>query len=188
MSFLKAVPNFFLPFFLLVLISFQPKEKPKYIVHKVADLLSVKVPESFQKLSDDQMADKVITPRKPLAMFASLNGHADFTVSVGNSARNPWEDKDLKMMAQFQKSNIKSMFTTVDFIQEKVVKVNGQQYAFFEIISEVKEKGKPSIKKYSQIQYTIRKKNLLVFNFTCNEAERPIFEETATEIMNSVKF
>jgi hypothetical protein len=183
-------PWFFLPFSLLLalLFSFQPKEKPKYTVQKLADLVNVKIPETFQKLSEDQIADKIITPRKPLAMFSSMNGHADFSFSVGNSARNPWEDKDLKMMAQFQKSNIKSMFTSVEFIQEKIVKVHGQQYALFEIISEVKEKGKPPIRKYSQIRYTIRKKNLFVFNFTCNEAERPLFEEIAIEILDSVKF
>jgi hypothetical protein len=184
----SIVSSFLFLSFFVFLSGFQPKEKPKYQVHKVADLLSVKVPESFQKLSDDQIADKVITPRKPLAMFSSMNGHADFTVSVGNSARNPWEDKDLKMMAEFQKANIKSMFTNVNFIQEKFVKVNGQQFAYFEILSEIKEKGKPAIKKYSQISYTIKKKNLLVFNFSCNESERPLFEEMATTIMESINF
>jgi hypothetical protein len=179
---------FFFPLFFLVFSAFQPIEKPRYVVQKIADLLSVKVPESFQKLNDDQIADKIITPRKPLAMFSSLNGHAEFTVSVGNSARNPWEDKDLKMMAEFQKSNIKAIFSEVTFIQEKTVKVHGQQFALFEILSEVKEKGKPPIRKYSQIRYTIRKKNVLVFNFTCNESERPLFEGMATEMMDSVKF
>jgi hypothetical protein len=91
-------------------------------------------------------------------------------------------------MAEFQKANIKSMFTNVNFIQEKFVKVNGQQFAYFEILSEIKEKGKPAIKKYSQISYTIKKKNLLVFNFSCNESERPLFEEMATTIMESINF
>ncbi len=178
----------FFPFIVLVFSSFQPIEKPRYIVQKIADLVSVKIPDTFQKLNDDQMADKVVTPRKPLAMFSSLNGRAEFTVSVGNSARNPWEDKDLKMMAEFQKSNIRSIFSSVEFIQEKMVKVHGQQFVVFEILSEIKEKGKPPIRKYSHIRYTIRKKNLLVFNFTCNESERPIFEGMSSEIMDSIKF
>ena len=36
--------------------SFQQKEKVNYMTIKVADLLSVKVPTEFQKLSDDQIA------------------------------------------------------------------------------------------------------------------------------------
>jgi hypothetical protein len=163
-------------------------DKAKFVVHKVADLLSVKVPENFKKLNDDQIADKIIASRKPLAMFSSISGTADFSVSVGNSSKNPWQDKDLKLMADFQKVNIKSLFTSVDFIQETTVKVNGQNFFLFEFISEVKEKGKPAIRKYNQVRYTIKKKNVLVFSFICSEMERPLFEQTANQIFESVKF
>ena len=97
-----------LALFISTLSFSQPKEKIKLVSQKIADLVSVKVPETFQKLNDDQIADKIIASRKPLAMYSSPNGSSDFSVSVGNSSRNPWEDKDLKMMAEFQKSNIKS--------------------------------------------------------------------------------
>jgi len=166
----------------------QPKEKLVFINHRVVDLVSVKVPESFKKLNDDQIADKIIASRKPLAMFSSPSGTADFSVSVGNSARNPWEDKDLKLMAEFQKSNIKAIFTSVEFITDKIEKVNGQNFAIFEFISEVKEKGKPSIRKYNNVRYTIKKKNVLIFSFICSEAERPKNESIAEEILKSVKF
>ena len=178
----------FLISFLALVSLGQPKEKLIYISHRVADLVTVKVPETFKKLSDDQIADKLIVSRKPLAMFSSPSGNADFSVSVGNSARNPWEDKDLKLMAEFQKSNIQSIFTSVDFIAEKMEKVNGQTYAIFEFISEVKEKGKPPIRKYNNIRYTIKKKNVLIFSFVCPEAERPLNEPIAEEILKSVKF
>lgn len=170
------------------LFSFQIREKVNYQTVKVADLLSVKVPVDFQKLTDDQIADKVITPRKPLVMYSSPNGSADFSVSAGNSARNPWQDSDLKMMAQFQKSNIRQLFTSVNFIQERIIKVHGQEFAMFEFISELKEKGKPAIKKYNHIRYTIKKKNTLIFSFICPEAERPLYDGMAEEIMGSVKF
>jgi hypothetical protein len=180
--------------FLILLSSFsqfsigQPREKLVYISQRVADLVTVKVPESFKKLNDDQIADKIIASRKPLAMFSSPSGTADFSVSVGNSARNPWEDKDLKLMAEFQKSNIKAIFTNVEFITDKMEKVNGQTYAIFEFISEVKEKGKPPIRKYNNVRYTIKKKNVLIFSFICSEAERPLNEPIAEEILKSVKF
>lgn len=170
------------------LSSFQNREKVNYQTVKVADILSVKVPVEFQKLNDDQVADKVITPRKPLVMYSSPNGTADFSVSAGNSARNPWDDNDLKMMAQFQKSNIKQLFTSVSFIQEKMVKVNGQQFAVFEFVSEMKEKGKPAIRKYNHIRYTIRRKNTLIFSFICPEVDRPLYDGIAEEILASVKF
>jgi len=166
----------------------QNKEKVKLVYQKVADLVSVKVPENYQKLNDDQIADKIIASRKPLAMYSNPAGNCDFSVSVGNSARNPWEDKDLKMMAEFQKSNIRSLFTDVIFVQDKIEKVNGQAFAVFEFTSEVKEKGKPAIKKYNHVRYTIKKKNVLIFSFICPESERPLQEEMAEEIMKSVKF
>ena len=179
-------------FFLSLKIVFatysQPKEKVKFISQRIADLVSVKVPETYKKLNDDQIADKIIASRKPLAMFSNPNGGVDFSVSVGNSSRNPWEDKDLKMMAEFQKSNIKSLFTSVTFIQEKLTKVNGQLFAILEFISEVKEKGKPTIRKYNNVWYTIKKKNVLIFSFLCAESERPLHEGTGEEILNSIKF
>lgn len=165
-----------------------PGVKPRLVNQKVADLVNVKVPENFQKLNDDQIADKIIASRKPLAMFSSLSGTADFSVSVGNSARNPWEDKDLKLMADFQKANIKALFTSVNFIQEKPVRVNGQNFFVFEFISEVKEKGKPPIRKYNLIYYTIRKKNVLIFSFVCAEAERALNEGLAQDMMESIRF
>jgi hypothetical protein len=180
--------------FLILLSSFgqfsigQPREKLVYISQRVADLVTVKVPESFKKLNDDQIADKIIASRKPLAMFSSPSGTADFSVSVGNSARNPWEDKDLKLMAEFQKSNIKAIFTSVEFTTDKIEKVNGQNFGIFEFISEVKEKGKPPIRKYNNVRYTIKKKNVLIFSFVCSEAERPLNEPIAEEILKSVKF
>ena len=166
----------------------QSKGKLIYVSQKVADLVTVKVPETFKKLNDDQIADKIIASRKPLAMFSSPSGTADFSVSVGNSARNPWADTDLKMMAEFQKSNIKSIFTSVEFITEKMEKVNGQTFAIFEFISEVKEKGKPPIRKYNNVRYTIKKKNVLIFSFICSEFERPLNEAIADEILESVRF
>jgi hypothetical protein len=102
----------------------------------------MKIPENFVALNDDQIADKMIAPRKPLAAYSSPSGSTDITVTVGNSNKNPWKDQDLKLMAQFQKANIMQLFTNVSMIQEKIVKVKGQQYASFEFISEVKEKSK----------------------------------------------
>lgn len=179
---------FFLPVVSVVLLSWQPREKVKMVAHKVANMLTVKVPENFQKLNDDQIADKIIATRKPLLMFSSPSGSADFSVSVGNSSRNPWQDSDLKLMVDFQKSNIRQLFTSVDFIQDKQVKVNGQMYGLLEFISEIKEKGKPTIRKYNHIRYTIRKKNVLVFSFICPEQERMLYEGLAEDIMQTVKF
>jgi len=180
------------PYFLFLLLCInafsQPKEKVVLVAQRVADLVTVKVPETFQKLSDDQIADKIIASRKPLSMYSSPNGSSDFSVSVGNSARNPWEDKDLKMMADFQKANINALFTSVTWLEDKILKVNGQQFAVFEFVSEVKEKGKPAIKKYNNVRYTIKKKNVLIFSFVCPEVEKPLQQELAEDILNSIKF
>lgn len=188
MTFLRNFRLFLFLLFSISILGFQPKEKVVLKSVKIGDIVTIKVPENFIKLNDDQMADKIIASRKPLGMFSSLSGTADLSVSVANSARNPWEDKDLAMMAAFQKANIKALFTSVEFIQEKTVKINGQSFALFEFVSEVKEKGKPPIRKYNYLQYTIRKKNVMVFSFICSEMERPLYEGVAEEIMKSVRF
>lgn len=173
---------------LVLFLAWQPREKVNYQTVKLADIVTVKVPENFLKLNDDQIADKIIAPRKPLAMYSSPSGSADFSVSVGNSSKNPWMDKDLKLMAEFQKANIKQLFTSVTFLQEKIVKIRGQQFAAFEFISEVKEPGKNPIRKYNNLRYTIHKKNMLIFSFICSELERPLYQSVSEEILGSIKF
>ena len=161
---------------------------PGLVSIKVDKLLTMKIPGNFLALNDDQIADKMIATRKPLAAYSNPAGNVDITVTVGNSNKNPWKDQDLKLMAQFQKANIMQLFTNVNMLQEKIIKVKGQQYASFEFISEVKEKGKTAIRKYHHLRYTIRKGNMLVFSFICPESERSLYQETASEVMNSVRF
>jgi hypothetical protein len=155
---------------------------------KVDKLLSMKVPENFVKLSDDQIADKMIATRKPLVAYSNPSGTIDITVTVGNSNKNPWKDKDLKLMADFQKANIMQLFTNVNIVEEKLLKNKGQQYAVFQFVSEVKEKGKTSLRKFHHIRYTIRKGNMLIFSFICPESERGLYEGTAKEVMESIRF
>jgi hypothetical protein len=180
--------NGFLFLLILFCTSWQQKDTGKLVSVKVADMLTVKVPETFQKLTDDQIADKIIASRKPLVMYSSPGGTADFSVSVGNSSKNPWKDKDLKLMAEFQKSNIRQLFTSVEFIQDKQIKIKGHAFWAFEFVSEVKDKGKPSIRKYNNVRYAIHKKNMLIFSFICSEAERPLYGGMSEEILSSVRF
>jgi hypothetical protein len=175
-------------FFLLLLNLLQAQPKVSFTTIKVEKLLSMKIPDNFVALTDDQIADKMIASRKPLAAYSNPSGSTDITIAVGNSNKNPWKDRDLKLMAQFQKANIMQLFTNVSILQEKLVKVKGQQYAVFEFVSEVKEKGKSPIRKYHHLRYTIRKGNMLVFSFICPESERSLQENTAGLVMDSVRF
>jgi hypothetical protein len=175
-------------FFFNSLPALLAQQKPALVPVKVDKVLSIRVPENFLPLNDDQIADKMIASRKPLLAYSSPSGSSDITVAVGNSNKNPWKDGDLKLMAEFQKANILQLFTNVNMIQEKMVKVKGQNFAVFEFISEVKEKGKPALKKYHHIRYTIRKGNVLIISFICPESERPVYESTAKDVMESVRF
>lgn len=182
----KALPGILIALFAFFSVTAQPK--PKLVSVKIDKVLTIKVPENFVPLNDDQIADKMIASRKPLLAYSNPSGNTDITVAVGNSNKNPWKDEDLKLMAKFQKANIMQLFTNVSMIQEKLVKVKGQSFAQFEFVSEVKEKGKSPIRKYHHLRYTIRKGNMLIISFICPESERPIQESTAKEVMESVRF
>jgi hypothetical protein len=183
---ISSVTGPLLAIFTIFSVSAQPK--PKLVTVRIDKVLSIRVPENFVPLNDDQIADKMITPRKPLLAYSNPSGTTDITVAVGNSNKNPWKDNDLKLMAQFQKANIMQLFTNVSMIQEKLVKVKGQNFAQFEFISEVKEKGKSPLRKYHHLRYTIRKGNMLIISFICPESEKALQESTAKEVMDSVRF
>lgn len=164
---------------------------PPLVKTEVAPGVKVSLPADFVPMTNDDIARRYFTFRKPVAMYTSPDRSADFGFNVSNSQ---WRDTDLSIAKDFYLSTLQTMYTKVDFAQKGTLQtVNKRQYAVFEFVSEVVDEEEQSLTKgavtrqYSYLEYTLRKGKVLIFNFTCPARARDKWQPTARAIMQSVR-
>jgi hypothetical protein len=164
----------------------QPSDK--FITVKLKGNVSLSIPDNFRALNDDEIVARSMSARRPIGYYTDPSRKVDLSLNTMNNNKNPWDDKDVNILKEFARANIKALYDRVTFIDESDRISGKQKFVRFEFTSEVKDKGKPSIRKYTQIQYAIRKKQVFVLNFTCPEDQRKIWDDVATKILSSMKF
>ncbi|WKN46145.1 hypothetical protein [Tunicatimonas pelagia] len=155
----------------------------------ISEEISVSLPESFKVMTADQMQQKFLSARPPLAAYTSANQVADFSVSAANTR---WRADDLPMLKDFYRSSLLELYDEVDFIEEGIREVDKTQVAFFEFTSVVKQDEdaitpKPPVHRYTYAQYTIRQNKALVFTFSCPRQRQSQWQPIAQKVMESVK-
>lgn len=173
-------------FYALLLFSSQTGEN--LIKTEVAEGITMAVPETFRPMTDDEIANKYFTTKKPLALFTNM----EVTIDLGiNNAVTTWDATDLEIMMSFQKSNIYNLYDDINMLDEGTKEIHGKQFAYLEFVSLVKADKdaivkKSAISKYTFIQYVIIGGNSLVFNFTCPLRLKDKWQPTVHEIMDSI--
>ena len=156
---------------------------------QVNESIEMLIPGDFRPMTNDEIADRYFTTKRPMALFTDPGSSIDLGV---NKSVTQWNEKDLVIMKSFQKSNIYSLYDNIEMLSEGIKEVKGRQYAYFEFISTVKEDEnvfvrKGSISKYTYIQYTIIKDQSLVFNFTCPTRVHNNWKDNVIKIMSSME-
>lgn len=160
----------------------------KLVKIKVTESIVMSMPDVFRPMTDDEIADRYFTTKRPMAMYTSM----DRTVDLGiNKSVTQWRESDLGIMKDFYKTNIFSLYDNVQMLNEGMEEINGRNYAYFEFVSTVKADknsivNKKAITKYTYIQYTIVNGYSMVFNFTCPSIQRPTWSKKAKAMMQSV--
>ncbi|AMM50488.1 hypothetical protein TH61_03815 [Rufibacter sp. DG15C] len=150
--------------------------------------VSLSIPETFAVMPDDGIAREYPAARKPLAVFTSPDGQIDISV---NQRPSTFPEGDVKMMQAFYKASIQRMFSEVKFIKEENQKINGRDFLVFEFVSTVKDERKTQqlapVRKYTIIQYTFLKDQMLIFSFNAPAQLQPQWQETAKAVMASAQ-
>jgi len=175
--------KFFLLFFLVPFLGHSQNQKFQWERVKTGNF-SFELPTVFAQMSDDDIAAKILSYRKPLAFFSDQRKQADLSVNKSNSK---FREKDTEILLSFYKSNIKSLYDSVQFYNAEVQNIHKRPFAVFEFYSEVTEKGKNSIKKYNYVQYAILNKEVWVFSFSCPIQSQAIWKPVAIKVMKSMK-
>lgn len=162
----------------------------KFKRFKISDAISVALPENFFLMSDQDIASRHISYRKPLAIYTNQDRTVDFSV---NTAVSQWAAPDLALMKGFYKASIGSLFGQVNFIQDEIKTIDDKEFAVLEFISvtEAEEssgiQNNTPIRNYTYAQYAIVDGKTLVFTFTCPARQKDKWQAVAHQIMESIK-
>jgi hypothetical protein len=185
-SFLITMRRVLLSFAIIGLFAFSPS---KLVKTKIAEGITVSIPSELAPMSEDDIITRYPSVRAPLAAFTDTNRVLDFSVNI---SATQWPDNNLEMASKFFKAGISNLYDRVDFISEGIHTVHKQQFIFFEFESRVNGSKmalgeQQPIFRYTYIQYLIQPNRTLVISFNCPKALREDWQETAHDIMKSVK-
>lgn len=179
----------FLFIFLLILSSFAQKDdSPKLARKAIARSITALLPEDFRPMTEQEIARKYFSYRKPLAMLTNQDQTVDFGFNV---AATTWQYEDLVLLQKFYKATLQNMYTNIVMLQDGIKEINKQNYIVFEFVSEVvPDKNNPiqqTKKTYTYLLYTIVEDEVYIFNFTSPSHLRNYWSPIADQIMKSVK-
>lgn len=170
---------------LLALASFTA---PKLVKTQISKQITISLPKDFTVMPDEGIAQKYPAQRKPLAVYTSPNGQVDVAVSQRPAS---FRKSDMAMLKEFYKASILGMYSDVEFIREEMATINKQDFIVFEFVSTVKDERRSStmapIKRYTIAQYTIIGNQLTIFTFNVPFLLKRDWQETAQQVMASVK-
>jgi hypothetical protein len=171
----------------IVFLSFD--DQPKLVKKKVADNISVSVPEDWRPMDQLDFTERYPSVRAPLAAFTNEDRSIDFSVNISATR---WADKDLELAQKFFKAGITNLFDRVEMINEGIVEHKGKKFISFEFESRIngnreKEGQREPILKYSYIRYYLKGGQTFVFSFNCPRRDRQAWEGTAKLMMESIK-
>ncbi len=174
---------------LLLLITAFGQEEPKLSKVKLNDHVSINLPKDFRVMTDNEIAERYFTYRKPVAMYTNPVGEVDFGLNV---TATQWQADDLEILKSFYKSSINKMYTEVKFEREAIETINGKKFIVFEFSAVVRPDQKESLQmkarsSYTHIQYTVHNEKVYVFNFTSPYSLRSKWKSTAESMMKTIK-
>ena len=156
---------------------------------KIDKVVQFEVPLDFTELNERELREKLAAARPPLAFYSDQLRNADFIV---NYVSTLWIDNDLSVLKEFQKSNLRQLFSEINFINESIRTINKQKVIYLEFIgllagdeeSVVNTSGK---RNYYQMAFAVINNKTLVFTFTCPIYLKDEYEKKASHIINSIK-
>jgi hypothetical protein len=171
---------------LVLLISASPR---KLVKTKIADGITASVPSEFVPMTPEDMAQRFPSARAPLGAFTNQDRLVDFSVNISATT---WPDGNDEIAKQFFKAALINLYDKLDMINEDTYVLNKKKFFFFEFDSRIsgdrrRQGFQDPIMKYTYIQYHVEPNRTLVFSFSCPKDQKEEWQETAREMMKSVR-
>src|SRR6478735_3152230 len=182
----------FIAFAFLLLSAGEPKLKTQ----KMVEGITVGMPKDFTQMSDDDIANKYPSTKKPVSMFTNLDRTVDFGLNISKSR---WGGLDLKILQGIFHSTIVESYDTVMFIQEDIISINGRPYVRYEynslfdntqgyhyLLISILAKTVGEAETNTEKLAPDNANHLLIFNFYCAKAFQAANQPIARAMMQSI--
>lgn len=175
--------------FLLIPLLFISLDQLKLIKVKVADDITISIPNDWRAMDDLDFRDRYPSVRAPLAAYTNIDRTVDFSVNISATR---WPDGNLEIASQFFKASLTNMFDKVTMVDEGIREVNKKSFIFFEFESRINGNknqlgNADPVLKYTFQQYLIQPGRTLVFSFSCPRKDRQAWEKAARTMMNNIR-
>jgi hypothetical protein len=172
-------------FFAILFLSVSVQAQ-KLVKTKLGANISLKVPDNFTPMTDEDKLQRYESSRLPIALYTDPDRLAELGI---NRAYSIWQEGDIAMMQEFYEASITELYDKVDFLKKEIANVNGHDFVIFEFESVVypENKFQRNITKYTYLMYALNDGTTYLFNFTCEKATKSQWLNTAHKIMASVK-
>lgn len=194
---LKTILTAFLLLFIFSAFNFAGQLPDKYKRIRVKEGVSLLIPTNFIEMSDEEIASKYFTPKRPLAIFRSPDKKAEIGI---NSSIFEWgeigleSEMNMELLKGFYKGAIaNSFYEKVKFLNEgEIISIGDRQAILFEFIGANSEDPNAIVNKggksrYHQMLYSVYNGKVLIVNFSVNGTDYTYWQEHATKMITSVK-
>ncbi|WP_291725672.1 hypothetical protein [Bernardetia sp.] len=197
---IKTVKTTVFIFLLLCVFSafnFAGQMPDKYKRKRIGEGVTLLIPDNFVEMSDEEIAAKYFTPKRPLAIFRSPDRRAEIGV---NSSLFEWgevgleSELSMELLMGFYKGAIaNSFYEKVKFLNEgEIINLGSREGVLFEFIGAIPEDPNAIINqggksRYHQVLYSVYNGKVLIVNFNVSGTDYKYWREHATKMVTSVK-
>lgn len=194
---LKTISFTFLLLLLFSAFNLAGQMPDKYSRKRIGEGVTLLIPNNFVEMSDEEIATKYFTPKRPLAIFRSPDRKAEIGV---NSSIFEWgeigleSEMNMELLKGFYKGAIaNSFYEKIKFLNEgEIVSIGDREGVIFEFIGAIPEDPNAIINqggksRYHQVLYSVYGGKVLIVNFSVTGTDYTYWQEHATKMITSVK-
>jgi len=161
----------------------------KLIKTKVTNDITISLPAVLFPMTPEDIGQRFPSVRAPLGAYTTEDRVVDFSVNI---SATQWPGSDYEMTQKFFKSGIYNLYDKVDMIGEGIQEIHKKKFIYFEFDSRTNgDRRNPGnadpMLKYTYIQYLLEPGRTLVFTFSCPRDRKEEWQETAREMMKSIR-
>jgi hypothetical protein len=180
-----------------IAVFFLCAEVPKMHSVTLVEGIHILLPKDFLPMSDDDIAQRYPSTKKPVSFYTNLDRTVDFGLNISKSR---WSGVDIDLLHKIYKSTIMESYEKVTFLKDTVEQINGRPYSVFEFISTFDKTTK-----YQYFQFTIlaqtkveaaqetgdlvpgNANHILIFNLTAPSGDQKQWQPVAAKVMKSIR-
>jgi len=176
---MKKIKLLFIGILIIPLLSMTVGKIELEIKSLLNDKVELKIPTKFEIMSEELMKVKYPSERRPTLVYSNESGGINVAL---NLTENKASQKMIEPYVENFVNTFKNMYPSAEWKGSGTKKINGRKVGYLKLIT-------PAIdtKIYNVMFFTDLNNKLLLCTFNCTEKSIDEWENTADEILNSLK-